>query len=88
MRAGAAYTIRLVAHSPASHNFIAKTFLAKAHIASEDLAVIRDGTVTFDGKTSIDIHLVAPAPGRYEFHCGHFMHAALGMRGVIDVQPD
>jgi len=68
------------------HDFSAKAFFAAAEVAPEDRALVAKGSVELSGGQSADVHLTAPAAGSYEAHCSHFMHASLGMTGMILVQ--
>lgn len=83
---GAAYVLHIVNQAGGGHDFTAKQFFAAARIAPEDRDRVRDGTIELHGHESADLHLVAPAPGYYDLHCGHLMHAALGMKGAIEVR--
>ena len=87
MRSGARYTLHLVNRSGGGHDFVAKSFFARAVLAPADRALVRRGEVEQGGGETRDIALVAPAAGRYEVHCSHFMHETFGMKAVIDVRP-
>ncbi len=82
---GQRYVLHLVNRAGGGHDFNAKSFFAAAAIAPEDRALVTDGEVELHGNATVDIHLVAPAAGSYELHCGHFMHTALGMKGKIQI---
>lgn len=82
---GQAYVLHIANRSGGGHDFVAKAFFAAADVAPADRRRITNGDVELGGGESADIHLVAPASGRYEVHCSHFMHSTFGMRGEIVV---
>lgn len=83
---GVPYHLHLVNISSGGHDFAAKDFFARARIRPEDMAKIRNGSVEVGGGESVDVTLIAPAPGTYKLRCTHFMHGAFGMKGRIVVQ--
>lgn len=83
---GQPYQLHFTNTSKRGHDFTAKAFFAAAQVAGEDARKIEDGKVKADGGDAIEVNLVAPAPGTYEFHCSHFLHAAQGMKGEIIVR--
>lgn len=83
---GQPYQLHFTNTSKGGHDFTAKAFFAAAQVTGADARKIDDGKVRLDGGESGDVNLVAPAPGTYEFHCSHFLHAAQGMKGQIVVR--
>ena len=49
-------------------------------------ARLSKGGIELEGGDQADIHFVAPAAGRYEVRCTHFMHKSFGMKGEIIVR--
>lgn len=82
---GRRYRLHLVNSASGGHNFSAAGFFSGASIAPEDRGRIVGGEVSLRGGESVDIRLVAPAPGQYKVRCTHFMHGAFGMKGEIVV---
>ena len=82
---GSAYVLHFVNKAGGGHDFVAKSFFAAAEVSPGDRARVANGEIELGGGEAIDIRLVAPAPGRYEAHCSHFMHSTFGMRGEIVV---
>ena len=82
---GQTYTLHFVNRSHGGHDFTAPGFFAAAQVAPADRAKVTGGEVELAGGAEVDIHLIAPAPGRYAAHCSHFMHSVLGMKAVIVV---
>ncbi|WP_340267823.1 cupredoxin domain-containing protein [Sphingobium mellinum] len=83
---GVAYDLRLANRSTGGHDFASPAFFAQAQLRSDDMAKVRNGRIEVDGGDSVEIHLIAPAPGTYKVHCTHFMHSAFGMTGHIIVR--
>jgi uncharacterized cupredoxin-like copper-binding protein len=83
---GVPYELHLVNTSSGGHDFSAKDFFAKAQIRPEDMAKVRKGGVQVGGGESVELRLIAPAPGSYQLRCTHFMHGAFGMKGRIVVR--
>lgn len=79
------YVLHFVNKSGGSHNFVAGKFFSAANIAPEDRKLVSKGAVDLSGQETLDIHLVAPAAGRYKAHCSHFMHSTFGMTASIVV---
>ena len=75
---GQAYVLHLVNRSGGGHSFVAPQFLAAAGAPR--------GGIEVAGGATVDVPIVAPAPGRYKLKCGHFMHPAFGMKGAIIVE--
>ena len=82
---GRAYVLHFDNRSGGGHDFTAKTFFAAASISPGDAAKVAGGEVDLHGRASVDVRLIAPAAGTYPVKCGHFMHAALGMKTQIVV---
>ncbi|MES1974895.1 MAG: cupredoxin domain-containing protein [Pseudomonadota bacterium] len=82
---GQPYVLHFVNKAGGGHDFVSKGFFAAATVEPRDRAALSKGGVSLDGGQSIDIHLTAPAPGRYEAHCSHFLHSSFGMTGAIVV---
>lgn len=82
---GSAYVLHFVNKAGGGHDFVATSFFAAADVAPADRTRIANGGIELRGGEAADVRLVAPAPGRYEAHCSHFMHSTFGMRGEIVV---
>ena len=80
-----AYVLHFVNENGGGHNFVARTFFAVATVAPEDRRLVTNGAVDLSDRETLDVHLVAPAAGRYEAHCSHFMHSTFGMTAAIVV---
>lgn len=85
LKHGQSYVLHVVNRSDGGHDFVAKAFFAAAQVAPEDRRLIGKGEVELQGGAAVDIRLTAPAPGRYEVHCSHFMHSTFGMKAEIVV---
>lgn len=85
--AGHPYKLRLVNGASGGHNFHAKDFFAAAQIAPADQEHVQKGTVEVAAHQTVELRLVAPAAGRYELNCSHFLHQSFGMSGEIVVAP-
>lgn len=83
---GRPYVLHLSNKAKGGHNFVAREFFAAAEIAPADRGRLSKGGIELDGGDQADIHFVAPAPGRYDVRCTHFMHKAFGMKGEIIVR--
>lgn len=83
---GVPYDLRLTNRSSGGHDFANPAFFTQAQLRPDDAAKIRNGRVAVDGGESVEIHLIAPAPGTYKVRCTHFMHSAFGMTGRIIVR--
>jgi uncharacterized cupredoxin-like copper-binding protein len=83
---GVRYDLHLVNTSSGGHDFAAKDFFARAQIMPQDMAKVRSGSVEVGGGESVELRLIAPAPGSYKLRCTHFMHGAFGMKGRIIVR--
>ena len=79
------YVFHFVNEGGGGHTFVARKFFGAANIAPEDRQLMDNGAVDLSGHETLDLHLVAPAPGRYEAHCSHFMHSMFGMTAAIIV---
>ncbi len=86
LRHGQAYTLHFVNRSGGGHDFTAPAFFGAAQVNAADRGVVGGGAVKLGGHGVADVHLIAPAAGRYSAHCAHFMHSTLGMKGTIVVQ--
>lgn len=86
LQRGQPYQFHFANTSKTGHDFTAKAFFAAAQVAADDVHKVDDGKVKADRGEAVDVNLVAPAPGTYEFHCSHFLHAAQGMKGEIIVR--
>lgn len=83
--AGQPYVLRLINAANGGHNFHARQFFAAAHVAPGDQEHVRKGAVEVAGQETVELRLVAPAAGRYELDCSHFLHDSFGMSGEIVV---
>jgi uncharacterized cupredoxin-like copper-binding protein len=86
LRHGQPYILHLTNNAGGAHDFVAKAFFAAATIDPRDRAKIVNGGVDVDGKSAVEIRVVAPSAGKFDFHCSHFMHSTFGMTGEIVVQ--
>jgi uncharacterized cupredoxin-like copper-binding protein len=85
LRQGRPYVLRFTNAAKGGHNFVAREFFAAATIMPEDRAKLKDGGVEVARGAAVELRLTAPAAGRYEVHCSHFMHSTFGMKGEIVV---
>lgn len=83
---GVAYDLQLVNTSSGGHDFASREFFAQARVRPDDMAKVKGGRIEVGGGESVDVHLIAPAPGTYKIRCTHFMHSAFGMTGRIIVR--
>lgn len=83
---GMPYRLHLVNNASGGHDFAAREFFAAARIRPEDAAKVKGGRIELSGGESVDVQLIAPAPGTYKVRCTHFMHSAFGMTGKVVVQ--
>lgn len=83
LRAGEQVTMVFTNDAGVSHEFKAEAFFHSAKIVSG--AIDEEGSIELKPHTSASITLI-PARGTYPVHCGHFMHAQMGMRTTIFVQ--
>ena len=69
------------------HDFTAPELFASGIVAPEDKSKISsDGSVEVDDGGTVEVRFMPQKPGTYEFHCSHFMHATLGMKGQAVVR--
>lgn len=83
---GRTYRLHLVNTSGGGHDFAAPEFFASSVIAQANRSEVVGGKVRLAGKQSVDVVLTPEKPGTYGFHCSHFLHSGMGMRGQITVQ--
>ena len=83
---GRPYVLRLTNASGGGHDFTAREFFAAASVASGDRRYITDGEVEVPPGQVREIHLTAPAPGKYSLKCTHSLHKLMGMSGKIIVR--
>jgi len=83
LRAGQPVTLVFTNASGTGHEFKAPEFFHASKILSG--SVSDEGSVELKGHRSASITLI-PARGSYEAHCGHFMHAQMGMTTRVVVQ--
>ena len=83
---GRPYVLRLANVSGGGHDFTAPTFFAAANVAPGDRRYIAEGEVEVPPGQTRDIHLTAPAAGRYKLKCSHSFHKMFGMSGTILVR--
>lgn len=86
MAHGQPYRLEFTNTARSGHDFSAKAFFSAAQVAAADEPKVEDGKVKLDGGETVDVDVLAPAPGTYEFHCSHFFHASRGMKGEIIVR--
>ena len=82
---GHAYVLHLTNTASGGHDFAARAFFAAARVDAADQRLVRGGSVEVGGGEAVDVHLVAPAPGRYTLKCTHFLHTTFGMKETIIV---
>lgn len=83
--AGRPVTLHLVNRGSGGHNFIAKDFFAAASMdAATRRKLGKKGVAELAKGEAMDISLT-PQAGNYKVKCGHFLHAGLGMTGMITV---
>ncbi len=83
---GRQYALHFVNANGGNHDFAARKFFAAAAMTSDQRRLVEGGEIELKGHEEKTIVLIAPEPGTYEFHCGHFMHSTLGMTGRIQIQ--
>lgn len=83
---GRPYVLHFVNSANGGHDFVAKEFFAAGTLSDADRKRLGDGEIELKGGASADVSFVAPAPGRYPFHCSHFMHSTFGMKGALLVR--
>lgn len=83
---GRPYVLRLSNQSSGGHDFTAESFFAASNIAPADRRLVQEGAVEVPGGQVRELHLTAPAAGRYKVKCTHTMHKMLGMSGTIVVR--
>ena len=83
---GQSYVLHLANVASGGHDFTASEFFAAANVSSADRRYISEGEVEVRPGQAIDIHLVAPAAGRYNLKCSHSLHKMFGMSGAIVVR--
>ena len=84
-RAGLPYHFRLTNKAGGGHSFDAPEFFAAVAVAPEDRAKIVKGEIEVGAGQTVDVKFVPTAPGTYQFHCSHFLHASFGMKGTVVV---
>ena len=84
IRLQAGRPVRLFFTNAASkgHDFTARKFFASSRILS---GTVPGGEVDLRPGQSSSVDLI-PSRGRYQVHCGHFMHKQLGMKSEIIVE--
>jgi uncharacterized cupredoxin-like copper-binding protein len=82
---GQPYVLRFTNMAKGGHDFVAREFFTAATIAPEDRPKLDKGGIEVPRGATVELHLTAPAPGRYGAHCSHFMHSTFGMKGAIVV---
>jgi uncharacterized cupredoxin-like copper-binding protein len=83
---GRPYVLRLMNVSDSGHDFVAESFFDAANVAPADRKAIAEGGIEVPPGQAIDIHLTAPAAGRYKLKCSHAFHKMFGMSGSIVVR--
>jgi uncharacterized cupredoxin-like copper-binding protein len=86
LQQGQPYLLHIVNDGKRSHDLSAKAFFRSAKVSPDDVAVVKDGVIELTVGESADVAIVAGAPGTYEMHCDHPLHAMLGMKGKIVVR--
>jgi uncharacterized cupredoxin-like copper-binding protein len=83
---GRAYVLRLQNNTDGGHDFTASEFFAAANVAAGDRPMVSEGVVEVPPGQVREIHLTAPAAGRYKLKCSHSFHKMFGMSGKIVVR--
>jgi len=83
---GHPYVLRLANAADGGHDFTAREFFAAAAVAADDRHYISDGEVEVPPGQVREIHLTAPAAGKYRLKCTHSLHKLMGMSGRIIVR--
>jgi uncharacterized cupredoxin-like copper-binding protein len=83
--AGLPYRFRLTNTAGGGHSFDAPEFFAAVAVAPEDRAKIVKGEIEVEAGQTVEVKFVPTAPGTYQFHCSHFLHAGFGMKGSVVV---
>ncbi|MFL6767978.1 MAG: cupredoxin domain-containing protein [Sphingomicrobium sp.] len=83
---GHAYVLRLQNVASGGHDFTASDFFAAANVAAGDRRYVSDGEVEVPAGQVREIHLTAPAAGKYSLKCSHSFHKMFGMSGSIIVR--
>lgn len=83
---GQPYVLTLTNAASGGHNFTAASFFASASVEAADQPLIKNGGVEVPAGQVRKIHLMAPAAGRYDLKCTHFLHTSFGMKGTIVVR--
>ena len=83
---GQSYVLRVVNTGGKAHDLSAKAFFQSVTVAPSSASEVRDGAVELAMGESADVAFTAGAPGTYEMHCTHPLHAMLGMKGKIVVR--
>ncbi len=83
---GQPYVLRLANVSGGGHDFTAEEFFAAAAVAPADRRWVQEGEVEVPAGQIREIHLTAPAAGRYKLKCSHSFHKMFGMSGTIVVR--
>lgn len=86
LRHGRTYLLHLVNASGGGHDFAAPEFFAASTIAPADRGTVAGGKIKLAGKASADVTLTPQKVGVYKLHCSHFLHAGMGMTGLITVE--
>jgi uncharacterized cupredoxin-like copper-binding protein len=81
-----AYVLRLQNVASGGHDFTASDFFAAANVAAGDRRLISEGEVEVPAGQVREIHLTAPAAGKYSLKCSHSFHKMFGMSGSIIVR--
>jgi uncharacterized cupredoxin-like copper-binding protein len=83
---GHAYRLHLVNEAGGAHDFMAPEFFAASKVAAPNSGSVVEGKIRLAGHQAVDVTLTPEKAGTYEFHCSHFMHSGMGMKGQIIVQ--
>jgi plastocyanin len=83
---GQTYVLRVVNSGTKAHDLSAKAFFQTVTLAPGSASEVQDGEVELAMGESADVTFTTGAPGTYEMHCTHPLHAMLGMKGRIVVR--
>jgi uncharacterized cupredoxin-like copper-binding protein len=83
---GHSYLLRLTNAASGGHDFTAPGFFSAAKVAAEDRKMVVEGEVEVPAGQTREIHMTAPAAGKYPVKCSHTFHKFFGMSGTIIVR--
>jgi plastocyanin len=82
---GQPYVLRLTNAGGGGHSLKAKDFFQTVSLGADSAGKVHEGDVEVPGQETVDLALTPNQAGSFEMHCGHTLHATMGMRGQIVV---